>query len=166
MRIILAVRALFFVFLLPGMVAGYIPYRLLTSAHQLDWPRLSIPSGLASLVCAVGASVLLWCVWEFFAAGHGTLAPIDPPKHLVVSGLYRITRDPMYNGVACLLLGEAWLFSSVPLLKYALAVMVFFHLFVVIYEEPTLEHRFGESYQNYKGAVPRWGFTINPFQGP
>ena len=100
---------------------------------------------------------------EFFAAGHGTLAPIDPPRQLVVSGLYRFTRNPMYNGVVAVLLGQAWFFSSVRLLDYAATVLVCFHLFVVLYEEPSLESRFGESYLSYRKAVPRWGFTVHPF---
>ena len=89
--------------------------------------------------------VLLASVWEFFAAGDGTLAPIDAPRQLVVSGLYRFTRNPMYNGVVAVLLGQAWFFSSVRLLEYAATVLVCFHLFVVLYEEPSLESRFGES---------------------
>jgi protein-S-isoprenylcysteine O-methyltransferase Ste14 len=70
----------------------------------------------------------------------------------------------MYNGVLALILGEAWLFGSVSLLKYALLVLVLFHLFVVFYEEPALTSQFGESYRAYGRAVPRWGFTTRPFQ--
>ena len=70
----------------------------------------------------------------------------------------------MYNGVLALLLGEAWLFGSVSLLEYALVVIILFHLFVVFYEEPALTSQFGESYQAYRRAVPRWGFTTRPFQ--
>jgi protein-S-isoprenylcysteine O-methyltransferase Ste14 len=70
----------------------------------------------------------------------------------------------MYNGVLALILGEAWLFGSVSLLKYALLVLVLFHLFVVLYEEPALTSQFGESYRAYRLAVPRWGFTTRPFQ--
>ena len=108
--------------------------------------------------------VLLRCVWDFFATGKGTLAPIDPPRFLVVQGLYRFTRNPMYNGVVALILGEAGLFRSVALVEYALLVLVLFHLFVVLYEEPALESQFGEAYRAYRRAVPRWGFTTRPFQ--
>src|SRR5258706_10777414 len=110
------------------------------------------------------ALVLLRCVWDFFVIGKGTLAPIDPPRFLVVQGLYRFTRNPVYNGVIALILGEAWLFGSVALVEYALLVLVFFHLLVVFHEEPTLESQFGESYRAYRRAVPRWGFTTRPFQ--
>jgi protein-S-isoprenylcysteine O-methyltransferase Ste14 len=70
----------------------------------------------------------------------------------------------MYNGVIAVILGEAWLFRSVGLVTYALLVLVLFHLFVVLYEEPALESQFTESYRVYRRAVPRWGFTTRPFQ--
>ncbi len=70
----------------------------------------------------------------------------------------------MYNGVIALILGEAWLFRSIGLAEYAVLVLILFHLFVVLYEEPTLESLFGESYRAYRRAVPRWGFTTRPFQ--
>ena len=163
MKVFLAARSILFVVLLPGTVAGYVPVRLLCSAGPLRWPALSLPSCLAVLTIVVGAAVLLASVWEFFVAGHGTLAPIDPPRKLVVSGLYRFTRNPMYNGVVTVLLGQAWFFSSVRLFEYAATVLVCFHLFVVLYEEPSLEHRFGESYLSYRKAVPRWGFIVHTF---
>ena len=90
--------------------------------------------------------------WDFFAMGKGTLGPIDPPRVLVVSGLYRFTSNPMYNGVLAVIMGEAWLF-------------VLFHLFVVLYEEPALTSQFGDSCRVYRRAVPRRGFRTRPFQG-
>lgn len=160
----LAFRSILFVFLIPGTVAGYIPFLILQSSTDGIHPRPSIGSGLAACLIVLGASVLLRCVWDFFAAGRGTLAPFDPPRKLVVRGLYRFTRNPMYNGVICALLGEAWLFHSVPLWKYAALVFVLFHVMVMVYEEPTLEWQFGESFRIYKRAVPRWGFTMRPFR--
>src|SRR6476659_7991863 len=164
MRLLLALRAIFFGLLLPGTVAGYVPFGILRAADRLRLPELSPSSVGASILAIAGAVVLLRCVWDFFAKGKGTLAPIDPPRVLVVSGLYRFTRNPMYNGVLALILGEAWLFGSVSLLQYALLVFVLFHLFVVLYEEPALTSQFGESYRVYRRAVPRWGFTTRPFQ--
>ena len=164
MRLLLALRALFFVLLLPGTVAGYIPFSILRAANLLLVPRLGVASVCAAVLATTGALVLLRCVWDFFATGKGTLAPIDPPRFLVVRGLYRFTRNPMYNGVVAVILGEAWLFGSVALVQYALLVFVLFHLFVILYEEPTLEALFGESYRAYRRAVPRWGFTTRPFQ--
>jgi protein-S-isoprenylcysteine O-methyltransferase Ste14 len=164
MRFFLALRAIVFVLLLPGTVAGYVPYRILRAADRLDAPDPSFASVAAFVVCGVGVAGLGWCVWDFFAAGKGTLAPVDPPRHLVVCGLYRFTRNPMYNAVITVLLGEAWLFRSINLISYALFAFVMFHLFVVLYEEPALTSRFGDSYRAYKRAVPRWGFIVRPFR--
>ncbi len=162
MTAFLAFRSILFVFLIPGTVAGYIPFLILQSSgdriHGRPWSR-----GLAACLIVLGASVLLRCVWDFFAAGKGTLAPFDPPRKLVVRGLYRFTRNPMYNGVIAVLFGQAWLFRSVSLSEYGALVFILFHVFVIVYEEPTLEAQFGESFRAYKRAVPRWGFAIRPF---
>jgi protein-S-isoprenylcysteine O-methyltransferase Ste14 len=163
MKTLLALRSLLFLILIPGTVAGYIPWRILRAAHELYLPAFSVASVLAACLGALGVIVLLRCVWDFFTAGRGTLVPFDPPKRLVVRGFYRFTRNPMYNGVLALLLAESWLFRSSNLLQYAIGVFVVFHLIVVIYEEPALESGFGESYRAYRAAVPRWGFTVRPF---
>ena len=162
----LAFRSILFVFLIPGTVAGYIPFLILQSSVNQLRPRVSIGNSLAVGLIVLGASVLLRSVWDFFATGRGTLAPFDPPRHLVVSGLYRVTRNPMYNGVMLLLIGEAWLFQSPALWKYAALAFVLFNAMVIVYEEPTLESQFGESFRMYKRAVPRWGFASRPFHGP
>jgi protein-S-isoprenylcysteine O-methyltransferase Ste14 len=163
-KALLAIRALFFVALLPGTIAGYVPYLILLSSHELHLPPLSASAVAASLLILAGTLILLRCVWDFFATGKGTLAPVDPPRHLVVAGLYRYTRNPMYNGVLAILLGQAWFFSSASILTYAGVVFVAFHLFVIVYEEPTLEEQFRESYQAYRQSVPRWGFTSRPYK--
>jgi protein-S-isoprenylcysteine O-methyltransferase Ste14 len=163
MKTFLALRSLLFLILIPGTVAGYIPLRILRASKQPFMPSLSATSLLAGCLALLGASVLLRCVWDFFSAGRGTLAPFDPPDLLVVRGLYRFTRNPMYNGVLAVLLGEAWLFQSTALLQYAALMFILFHLVVVVYEEPALKSRFGESYRAYRREVPRWGFTLHPF---
>jgi protein-S-isoprenylcysteine O-methyltransferase Ste14 len=163
MRSLLAARAGFYVVAIPGTVALYVPYRLLRSAGLLRLPDLSVGTAAAGLLVLSGLVVLLSCVWHFAVAGRGTLATIDPPRHLVVTGLYRFTRNPMYNGVLAVLLGEAWLFSSSAVLAYSAGIFVCFHLVVVLYEERTLKSRFGDSYLRYRRAVPRWGFTVHPY---
>jgi protein-S-isoprenylcysteine O-methyltransferase Ste14 len=164
MRLLLALRALTFVVLLPGTVAGYVPFRILRASDQLHEPRLFASAVAGAVLLFAGTVVLFRCVWDFFSAGRGTLAPVDPPKRLVVRGLYRFTRNPMYNGVLAIVLGEAWLFHSSTLVMYAFLVLILFHCFVVLYEERTLESRFGESYRAYRKAVPRWGLTIRPYE--
>jgi protein-S-isoprenylcysteine O-methyltransferase Ste14 len=118
---------------------------------------------LALAPCGLGAAILLKCAWDFAVVGLGTPAPIDPPKSLVVSGLYRFVRNPMYVGVALVLFSEALLFSSPRLLDYALLVGTGFFLFVIAYEEPTLRKKFGASYQTYCRAVPRWIPRLTPW---
>ena len=164
MKVLLAIRALFFVALLPGVIAGYVPYQMLLDSGGLRLLDFNVTSAASGILILVGITILLRCVWDFFARGKGTLAPIDPPRHLVVSGLYRYTRNPMYHGVLAVLLGQAWLFGIMSILTYALGVLIAFHLFVVLYEEPALESRFHESYVAYRQAVPRWGFTTHPYE--
>lgn len=159
----LAVRALLFLVLIPGTVAGYIPYRIVRTTDWRPSMSLSLTSILSVCVIVVGLLVLLRCVWEFLAVGRGTLAPVDPPRRLVVTGLYRFTRNPMYNGVLAMLLGEAWLFRSTTLLRYAAVMFVLFNLVVLVYEEPALASQFGESYRAYRRKVPRWGFAVRPY---
>ncbi len=163
MRAFLTARAVLFVVVFPGTVTVYIPWRILRSEGLAAVPPPSIGSILAALVVLAGAGVLLSCVCHFAVAGRGTLAPVDPPRRLVVSGLYRFCRNPMYSGVLTILVGEAWLFSSLALLEYAAVVLVLVHLVVVLYEEPALTRKFGESYRSYRAAVPRWGLTLHPW---
>src|ERR1039458_6579074 len=146
-------KTMLFIILAPGTVTLWVPYLLLRRyGHRpvagVDWLALA-PS-------AVGALILLWCMRDFAVVGHGTPAPIDPPKVLVVSGPYRFVRNPMYWGVELVLLGEAICFRSTQLVAYAISVGFCVQLFIVFYEEPTLRKKFGASYQEYCRAVPRW----------
>jgi protein-S-isoprenylcysteine O-methyltransferase Ste14 len=152
---VLWLRALFFVLLLPGTIAFAIPIAIGTAgggatADAAPWRVLALAP-----LCA-GAAVLLWCVRDFAVRGRGTLAPVDPPTELVAVGLYRWVRNPMYVGVVGVLIGHALWFGGVWLPLYAAAVACGFHAFVVLYEEPALAHRFGDSYRRYRDAVPRW----------
>ena len=104
----------------------------------------------------LGVSIYFWCAWDFTFVGRGTPAPIDPPKELVVRGLYRYVRNPMYIGILSILLGEALIFESRRLFGYTAIAFIFYYLIVVLYEEPTLRRKFRDSYQKYRQAVPRW----------
>jgi len=90
------------------------------------------------------------------ARGHGTPAPIDPPKELVVSGLYRYVRNPMYVGVLLILLGHFLWFKTAWMIAYAAFAFLVVHTFVTLYEEPTLKNKFGAAYERYLQKVPRW----------
>ena len=148
-----ALRSLIFLLLAPGMVAGYIPLVLLRSGSQVDTGLLAY---LAFPFWLVGGVILLWSFWNFLAQGRGTPAPIDPPKELVIVGFYRYVRNPMYVGVLAVIIGHFLWFGYWNLLIYAMIVFVGFHLFVTLYEEPTLKRTFGTAYEDYLRNVPRW----------
>lgn len=99
---------------------------------------------------------MVWCAWAFTVRGHGTPLPTDPPKDLVVSGLYRFTRNPIYVGVVLFLLGHGFWVPTRAILLMPLLVAVSSHLFVIFYEEPHLQKTFGAAYVAYCQSVPRW----------
>ena len=103
-----------------------------------------------------GAALALWCILAFAFIGKGTPAPFDPPRRLVVAGPYRYLRNPMYLGAATGLAGASLFYRSLPLLGYTGAFLIVTHLFVVLYEEPTLRRLFGPEYQSYSSSVRRW----------
>jgi len=144
-------RALVAFIALPGVVAIAVPLFWLESSGH--W-RIEHSSGLIPL--AGGLLGLLWCVRDFYATGKGTLAPWSPPLHLVVAGLYRYTRNPMYVSVTLMLLGWALAFGEPALWVYAAGVALAFHLRVVFGEEPWLARAHGDAWQEYVRRVPRW----------
>jgi protein-S-isoprenylcysteine O-methyltransferase Ste14 len=101
-------------------------------------------------------ALLLWCVGVFYREGRGTLAPWDPPRALVTTGVYGLSRNPMYVAVVLVLCGWALGFRSLPLAAYAIIVMIGFHLRVVFGEEPWLARTHGEAWTRYTARVPRW----------
>src|SRR5215470_2114162 len=114
----LFLRSLFFTLILPGSVTILFPYLLLSRQRLTLLPPWGIAQTLSLLPIAAGGLILFRCIWDFAVIGRGTLAPVDPPKVLVVQGLYRYVRNPMYVGVLLVLLGEAALFESATLLAY------------------------------------------------
>jgi len=144
-------RALIAFLAMPALVAFAIPagWLLLHGGWRLV-------HGWGLLVWLAGVAGLLWCVRDFYVLGKGTLAPWDPPKELVVRGLYRYSRNPMYVSVVLVLLGWALGAGSIGLLGYALIVATAFHLRVVLGEEPWLARAHGEQWHAYASRVPRW----------
>lgn len=151
----LALRSLLWTAALPGIVAGYVPWRYLGLGQvRIAWrDPLQL---LGVLLTVTGVGLLATCIWEFARHGRGTLAPVDPPKQLVVEGLYRYVRNPMYVSVATILLGELLLAQTTVLLLYAIGWFVAVNLFVIGYEEPALHRQFGASYQRYTRTAGRW----------
>jgi protein-S-isoprenylcysteine O-methyltransferase Ste14 len=145
------VRAIAAFLALPGVVAFLVPIWIGTSGGR---PVRHV--ALAILVLALGAALLCWCVREFYVAGRGTLAPWAPPRHLVTSGPYRWSRNPMYIGVITILLGWCLLWASRSLLFYTLAVVCSVYIRVRVAEEPWAARTFGAEWYGYRARVPRW----------
>ncbi len=151
----LALRSLLWTLLLPGVVAGYVPWRYFgLRSVALDF---ALPAHWAGLLgIGLGAILLAMCIWEFARSGRGTLAPVGPPRALVVRGLYRYVRNPMYLSVTLALLGEVLLTWSGTLLVYWAIWFLVVNLFVLGYEEPVLRRKFGPDYERYRRTVGRW----------
>jgi len=150
--VLLFLKNLVFTLLIPATAAVYIPWLI---AGERDIASGALAAVAFPLLLA-GSAIYLWCVWDFAVFGRGTPAPIDAPKRLVVRGLYRYARNPMYIGVLTVILGWAVLFEAPSLLLYAFALGAGFHLFVVLYEEPHLRKIFGDEYVRYCSRVGRW----------
>ena len=146
--------ALFFV-AAPCVVAGLIPWWL---SREL-WPpflSLELTRAVGAVLIVAGLPGILDSFARFAREGLGTPAPIAPTRHLVVSGLYRYVRNPMYVGVVAVIAGQAILFADWRVLLYAALIWLACHLFVVAYEEPTLSRTFGAEYEAFRAHVPRW----------
>ena len=147
-------KTLVFTVFAPGTVAGYVPWRLRQNAAA---PVTGAGEWAAIAVIAIGLAIYLYTAfWGFAWIGGGTPAPIAPTKILVVKGLHRFVRNPMYIGVGLVIGGQAWLFHSLHIAIYMVCMLLIAHLFVLFYEEPTLRKQFGEEYDRYRASVPRW----------
>ena len=146
----------FFLVIAPGIVAGYVPRRI--SGWRMRAPLLHFSPfrWLGVLLIVAGLPLLLDSFARFALKGLGTPAPVFPTRHLVVSGLYRYVRNPMYLAVAAVIVGQGLMFGDVRVLEYGLLVCLGFHLFVLFYEEPTLRRSFGTEYETFCANVARW----------
>jgi protein-S-isoprenylcysteine O-methyltransferase Ste14 len=153
----LFLRNLIFTILQPGVVTVLIPYLILRwFGITLVPEQWTLPNFVGLGLTIVGAAVLLRCVLRFATEGKGTISPLDPTQRLVVHGLYRYSRNPMYVGAMLLLLGEAVFWQSLVLAGYAVFVFIGFNLFIVLHEEPRLKRDFGAEYELYFQNVRRW----------
>lgn len=158
--------SLIFLVVAPGVVAGLIPwwFAVRFGVHE---PFLGFEPfrWLGWALIAFGAVLLIDCFARFALKGRGTPAPIYPTEELVVSGAYRFVRNPMYVAVVSLVLGQALVIGCLPLLWYGVGLFVVFHLFVLLYEEPTLRGTYGVRYDAYRAAVGRWVPRLTPWRG-
>ena len=154
----------FFLLLAPGTVAGLVPWWI--TGWRMQPPLLGF-SGfrvIGALMIAAGIAVVLDSFARFALQGLGTPAPILPTRHLVVSGLYRYVRNPMYVGALWIVLGQDLLFGDGRLFAYGVLLWLGVHVFVVGYEEPTLRRSFGTEYEAFRRNVPRWIPRLRPWR--
>ncbi|MFW6013768.1 MAG: methyltransferase family protein [Candidatus Nanoarchaeia archaeon] len=111
---------------------------------------------MGGLFILAGLCIFFYCFYLFVKEGKGTPAPFEPARCLVSGNLYQYSRNPMYIGYLSIIIGEVFLIGSLPLLVYAIIIAIFIYLYVIYYEEPRLEEKFGEAYIDYKRRVPRW----------
>lgn len=157
-----AARHLVAILFLPFVATAIIPYLLRTNfgANDTSWSDLPSLRWLGSFSGAVfflaGFALFVWCLGLFARVGQGTLAPWDPTRKLVAVGPYAYVRNPMITSVLTMLLGEALFLGSTVVAGWALVFFAINHAYFILSEEAGLEHRFGESYREYKNRVPRW----------
>lgn len=155
MNPVLVFKSVLFTILIPGTFAVYLPM-MIAGGIGARGRGVGLLWLIGLLLLALGSLIYLGCLVEFAARGRGTPAPIDPPQRLVISGLYKYVRNPMYLGVLSVVFGWTALTGSPVLLAYGAVLWLMFHLFVTLYEEPTLLRQFGEQYRDYCRHVGRW----------
>src|SRR5579859_7898573 len=148
----LALRNIVFTLVVPGAGAVYAPWWILRQSGPTPEPV----AWYAGIVIVAGVTLYVACLWVFASVGRGTPGPWDAPRQFVAVGPYRWVRNPIYIAALLVMVGEAWLFLSLPLVFYAATAAVGFNLFVVGYEERVLSRRFGSEYAAYRRTVSRW----------
>ena len=157
-----ALGSALFLVVAPGVVAGLVPWWLTGWQPGTTWPPLQV---LGTLLIVAGVIVLVDAFVRFVVEGIGTPAPIAPTQRLVVGGLYRHVRNPMYLAVGATIVGQGLLIGRPILLLYAAVFAVVVLAFVRGYEEPTLARQFGTEYKAYRRAVPGWWPRRRPWRG-
>jgi protein-S-isoprenylcysteine O-methyltransferase Ste14 len=155
--------ALFFV-VAPSTLAGLIPWSITRWELRPPFLGLELTRVIGVMLILAGVPGLVDSFARFALQGLGTPAPIAPTRNLVVTGLYRYVRNPIYVAVVAIVLGQAVLFGDWRLIVYGALLWLGFHLFVVAYEEPTLEQTFGGEYEAFRANVPRWIPRMTPWR--
>jgi protein-S-isoprenylcysteine O-methyltransferase Ste14 len=153
-----------FLVIAPGTLAGYVPWTISRWRFQPALLGFFGFRAIGGIMIAAGLPILLDSFARFAIQGLGTPAPVAPPQHLVITGLYRYVRNPMYVAVSSLIFGQGLLFGNVPILKYGIVVWAAFFLFVLLYEEPALRSKFGDEYSEFCANVPRWIPRLRPWK--
>jgi protein-S-isoprenylcysteine O-methyltransferase Ste14 len=146
-------KSLLYLIVEAGLFALYIPLTFFRTGTRID---IGVLAFLAIPLWFIGTLIVSRCFWDFTFKGRGTPVPLDPPKELVVTGFYRYVRNPIYVGVLLIFLGHFLWFGYLALLTYTLIAFIGVHIFIILYEEPTLKKKFGPAYEGYLKRVPRW----------
>lgn len=164
-RVFAVLGSVLFFALAPGTLAGLVPWwisRWRVESPAIWWLPLRVAGGV---LVAAGTLVLLDSFARFAIKGVGTPAPIFPTRYLVITGLYRYVRNPMYVAVVAVIVGQSLILENTRVLEYGALVWLGFHLFVVAYEEPTLRATFGPEYESFCSGVSRWIPRLSPWPG-
>jgi len=153
-----------FLVVAPGTLAVYLPWTICRWRFASPLLRFFPFRIIGGLMITAGLPILLDSFARFAIQGMGTPAPIAAPRHLVVTGLYRHVRNPMYVAVSLLIFGQGLLFGSVSVLELGVVVWLGFFAFVVFYEEPVLRQKFGQEYEEFCARVPRWIPRLKPLE--
>jgi protein-S-isoprenylcysteine O-methyltransferase Ste14 len=164
-RVSAIVGTVFFLLIAPGTVAGLVPWWI--SGWRVRPPLLHFYPfrWLGIFLIVAGVPLLLDSFVRFALKGLGTPAPVFPTRYLVLGGLYRYVRNPMYVAVVAVIVGQGLSLGDVQVLEYAVLPWLAAHLFVVFYEEPSLRCSFGAEYETYRANVPRWIPRLSAWQG-
>jgi len=162
-RLLAIIGSVIFLLIAPVTVVGWIPRWISRWQMQQDFGDSTILRIVGIVLILAGVPVLLDSFARFAIQGLGTPAPIFPPRHLVVQGLYRYVRNPMYVALVLVITGQALLFGNLRLLEYGAIVWLSTHLFVLLYEEPKLRATFGDEYKTFCAHVPRWIPRLRPW---
>jgi protein-S-isoprenylcysteine O-methyltransferase Ste14 len=166
MRATAILGSVLFLVVAPGTVIGLIPWWISKWKVQPMPPGFLLIQLLGVLLLVTGILILLEAFARFALQGIGTPAPVLPTRHLVVTGFYRYVRNPMYLALVLAVLGQSMIQGNLNLVLYGTLVWLISHLFVVVYEEPTLRRTFGDDYDEFCANVPRWIPRLRPWKGP
>jgi protein-S-isoprenylcysteine O-methyltransferase Ste14 len=153
-----------FLLIAPLTVAGIVPWWITHWKNAMAFGKVPVLRVLGIVLILAGVPMLLDSFARFAIQGLGTPAPVFPTRHLVVQGLYRYVRNPMYVALVVVVLGQTLLFGSVDLLEYDAILWLGFHVFVLAYEEPTMRATFGDEYKTFCANVPRWIPRLRPWE--
>jgi protein-S-isoprenylcysteine O-methyltransferase Ste14 len=164
-RVLAIVGSVVFLVIAPGFVAGWVPWRISRWRLETLFFGMALFRYAGGMLITLGVIGLLDSFVRFAVQGVGTPAPVFPTRHLVVTGLYRYVRNPMYVAVVSTIVGQGLILGNVTVLEYGGLVWLLFHLFVLLYEEPTLRASFGSEYKLFCTEVPRWIPRFTPWRG-